>query len=56
MCDMGWDDRDAAVACRNAGFFGGTLLLPLFSMIHYLSYMYVSIMHTSAHHHSNKQG
>ena len=46
MCDMGWDDRDAAVACRNAGFFGGTLLLPLFSM---MGCMYVSIMHTSAH-------
>ena len=26
VCDMGWDDRDAVVACRNAGFFGGTLL------------------------------
>ena len=49
MCDMGWDDRDATVACRNAGFLGGTLLLPLFSMIHYLGCMCVSVMHTSTH-------
>lgn len=45
VCDMGWDDRDAVVACRNAGFFGGTLL---FTTIHYLGCTYVSIMHSSA--------